>query len=228
MIELRYSRNIGTISEKEQDILKNCKVFVAGCGGLGGNIIFHLLRIGIGSITAIDGDVFDETNLNRQLLSSMNTLGVSKAEIAASYAKEVNPLVQFDTKHIFLTVENADALITGYDLVIDALDNIDSRRILASACDKAGIPYIYGAIRGLTSQVGIFPAGTARKRIDTIYPVDAALSDKSCLSVTPAFCASLQVTEAVKYLLHREDCLTDRLLYCDILEHEFQEIPFAE
>lgn len=226
MAELRYSRNIGTISEEEQKLLKQKKVFLAGCGGLGGHIFAHLLRIGVGHITAIDGDCFDETNLNRQLLSGLDTLGKSKAMTAKAYAERVNPGVSVTTIQTFLNGENAAELLAGHDLVFDALDNIDSRRILAAECDRLGIPMVYGGIRGWNVQVGFFPAGTAAERIAMLYPPTAALIDKSCMAFTPAVCASLQAAEGLKYLLGRGNGLGDRLLYADLLENEFEEIPF--
>ncbi len=164
-MELRYQRNIGSITEEEQRTLFNRKVFIAGSGGLGGHIFAHLLRIGIGSITIIDADTFDFTNLNRQLLSNLNTIGVCKTEIAKQYAEAVNPSIKVTTHQTRLTEENGDDLIKGHDLVIDALDNIESRRVLASCCDRQGIPYVYGGICGWTAQVGIFMPGNAAGRI---------------------------------------------------------------
>ena len=85
-MDLRYSRNIPAISPEEQAALKDKKVLVLGCGGLGGYIIENLLRMGVGAITAVDGDSFDESNLNRQLLAAEKTLGINKAIAAAQRA----------------------------------------------------------------------------------------------------------------------------------------------
>ncbi|MBR6653298.1 MAG: ThiF family adenylyltransferase, partial [Oscillospiraceae bacterium] len=92
-MDLRYSRNIPAISPEEQDTLKGKKVLVLGCGGLGGYIIENLLRMGVGAITAVDGDSFDESNLNRQLLATEKTLGTNKAIAAAQRANAVNSQV---------------------------------------------------------------------------------------------------------------------------------------
>lgn len=225
MIPNRYTRNIGTLTVDEQALLGGKRVFIAGCGGLGGHLIAHMLRIGVGHMTAIDGDVFDESNLNRQLLSSVDVIGRSKAEVAAEYASCVNPSVSFQALPVMLNEENALSLISGHDLVLDALDNIESRRILAKACDELQIPYIYGAICGFVSQVGTFPPGTAEKRLSVLYPPKAALTDKSCIAPTPSLCASLQATEAIKWLTGKGDCLTGSILYADLLQMEFYEIP---
>lgn len=223
---LRYSRNFSTITEEEFETLQSARVFVAGCGGLGGNLIMHLLRIGIGHITAIDGDSFEPTNLNRQLLCTMDTLSHPKAETAEEYAAKVNPDVDFTAIRTLLDETNADALIAGHDLVLDALDNIGSRRILAAACDCAGIPLIYGGICGWSAQVSVLPPGTAAARINQIYIPGTAISNKSCLSFTPAFCASVQTAEAVKLLLGKPSELNGNLLFADLLESEWELIPF--
>jgi molybdopterin-synthase adenylyltransferase len=90
----RYKRNVKTLSEEENDKLKDCKVCVIGCGGLGGYVIEMLGRLGIGHITAVDGDVFDETNLNRQILSDEESLRQNKAEKAKERMKLVNSTIQ--------------------------------------------------------------------------------------------------------------------------------------
>ena len=99
----RYVRNLGALTEQECTLLGTKTVFVAGCGGLGGYLIEMLLRLGIGTIRAADGDVFEVSNLNRQLLSSPSSLGQSKAEAAASRAALVNPDVRFEAIPEFVT-----------------------------------------------------------------------------------------------------------------------------
>ena len=89
-MEERYIRNLGALTEEECAVLRGKTVFVAGCGGLGGYLIEMLLRLGVGEIRAADGDVFEASNLNRQLLSSPSTLGSGKAAAAAARAKEIN------------------------------------------------------------------------------------------------------------------------------------------
>ena len=158
-MDSRYERNMPALTEAECKDLCRKRVLVVGCGGLGGHIIDALCRIGVGSIRAVDGDVFEETNLNRQLLSSVPLLGVSKAKAAADHIGRVNPAVTVEAVEGFLTEENANALVAGCDIVMDALDNIPSRRILAAACERAGIPYIYGAIQGWVAQAAISMPG---------------------------------------------------------------------
>ncbi len=200
-MEIRYLRNIPALSEAECALLRAKKVAVIGCGGLGGHLIELLARIGIGSIRAVDGDVFEETNLNRQLLSEVPLLGTGKAKAAADRVRRVNPDVETEAVEVFLTESNARQLIAGCDAVLDGLDNIESRKILAAACAEAKIPYIYGAIQGWVAQAAISLPGD--HLIEILYPEDTALKDKSVLSFTPALCASLQSALCVKLLTGR-------------------------
>lgn len=223
-MERRYARNVPALTEAECVLLRTKRVAVIGCGGLGGHIIDQLCRIGIGAIRAVDGDCFEETNLNRQLLSQVPLLGSGKAEAACMHAGRVNPQVQMDAVSEYLTAANADGLIMSCDLVIDALDNIPSRKILASACSKAGIPYVYGAIAGWVAQAGISMPGDGL--IETLYPEDTVLADKSVLSFTPALCASMQVSLATKLLVGRP-VSTGTVFYFDLLNQEFESIPLV-
>ena len=223
-MQMRYVRNIPALSEAECRLLQKKKVLIAGCGGLGGHILELLARIGVGSIVAVDGDVFEESNLNRQLLSEPALLGASKAQAAKAHAARINPDVRVQAVHAFLTEENAAELIAGCDAVLDALDSILDRRMLAKACAENGIPLIHGAIRGWVAQAAVSMPGDSL--MDLLYPEAAAAADKSSLSFTPALCASLQAALCVKLLCGRS-VEAGRLYYFDLLDMEFENIPLA-
>lgn len=218
----RYERNIPALTEAECDILREKRVLVVGCGGLGGHLIDMLARIGIGSLRVVDGDVFEPSNLNRQLLSEVPLLGVSKAKAAAAKVSRVNPEVRVEAVDSFLTEANVRGLLLFCDAVLDGLDNIQSRRILAKECARAGIPYIYGAVNGWVAQAAVSMPGD--HLVETLYPKDAALKNKSVLSFTPALCASMQVSLCVKLLVGRP-VETGTLYYFDLLNQEFETIP---
>lgn len=222
-MEGRYCRNVPALSEAECQLLRQKRVLVVGCGGLGGHIIDQLARIGIGHLRVVDGDVFEETNLNRQLLSCVPLLGVGKAKAAAEHIARVNPEISVEAVEAFLTKDNARQLVAGCDVVIDALDNIPSRKILAAACADAGIPYVYGAIQGWVAQAAVSMPGD--QLIRALYPDEIEISDKSVLSFTPALCASLQVSLCVKLLTGRA-VETGTVYYFDIQNLEFETIPF--
>lgn len=227
MIDLRYTRNIPSISEPEQQRLQKSRVLIVGCGGLGGNILSQFLRIGIGAITVIDGDCFEPTNLNRQLLCTQNTIGLPKVQAAKNYARQINPDISVTGLYTKLNDENCDELVTGYDLALDALDNIDSRRILARACEKASLPLVYGAICGWTAQVCVLMPDTAVNAIQRLYPAGSVLNDQSCLSFTPAVCASIQAAEAVKLLLGKPSELIGQLFTIDLLYGDQALVPIC-
>lgn len=223
-MERRYERNFPALTESECLLLRQKRVLVVGCGGLGGHIIDQLCRIGIGSLKIVDGDVFEESNLNRQLLSSVQLLGQSKAQAAAEHIARVNPSVQVEAVAEYMTRDNVHALIAGCDAVIDALDNVDSRRTLAAACEKAGIALVYGAISGWVAQAAVSLPGDGL--IEKLYPEDVVLRDKSVLSFTPALCASMQTALCVKYLAGRP-VNTGMVYYFDLLNQEYESIPLA-
>lgn len=223
-MESRYSRNIPALTEEECALLREKKVAVIGCGGLGGHLIDQLARIGVGFIRAVDGDVFEVSNLNRQLLSEVPLLGSSKATAAAARILRVNPSVESDAVEVFLTASNAAQIIAGCDAVLDALDNIESRKILAAACQEAGIPYVFGAIQGWVAQAAISMPGD--RLIETLYPEEIAIQDKSVLSFTPSLCASMQAALCIKLLVGRP-VETGTIYYFDLLNQEFETIPMV-
>ena len=102
----RYARNIPALTRAECEVLRQKRILVVGCGGLGGHIIDQLARIGVGFLRVVDGDVFEASNLNRQLLSSVPLLGVSKAKAAADHIARVNPDVAVEAAEAFLSVVN--------------------------------------------------------------------------------------------------------------------------
>ena len=220
----RYERNIPALTEQECALLQSKKVAVIGCGGLGGHIIELLSRLGVGAIRAVDGDVFDETNLNRQLLSEVALVGTGKAEAAAARIRAINPDVIAEPVCTFLDEANAAELIADCDAVIDGLDNISARRTLTKACAAAHIPYIYGAIGGWVAQAAIVMPGDGL--LDVLYPEGAVIRDRSVLSFTPALCASLQVSLCTKLLTGRP-VQTGVVCYFDLLNQEFETIPMA-
>lgn len=218
-MEERYLRNIPALTEAEQLLLRQKRVLIVGCGGIGGHLVDLLLRIGVGHIRVVDGDVFEASNLNRQLLSNLPQLGQSKARAAVLHGAHVNPDVEMEACCEPMTEDNVNTLIGGCNVVLDALDNIESRWILSSACDHAGIPYIFGAICGWVAQAAVSMPGD--HLVETLYPEGATLRDKSVLAFTPALCASIQASLCVKLLTGRP-VDTGKLYHFDLLEMEFE------
>ena len=220
----RYARNLPALTEEDCRALWKKRILVVGCGGLGGHIIDQLARIGVGFLRVVDGDAFESSNLNRQLLSQVPLLGIPKAAAAADHVTKVNPDIMVEAVEAFMTEDNVRTLIAECDIVMDALDNIPGRRTLAAACKEAGIPYVYGAIQGWVAQAGISMPGD--DLIDRLFPEDVVIRDKSVLSFTPALCASMQVSLCVKLLTGRP-VETGTVFYFDLLNQEFEAIPLV-
>ena len=200
-MEDRYSRNIPAVSQEDMEKLRRSSALVAGCGGLGGFIAEYLARMGIGAITAVDGDVFCESNLNRQLLSRADNMGENKALAAKQRIALINPDVRVHAVPEFLTEENASRLMEGADIVMDALDNVHARHILEDVATQAGLAIVHGAICGWDLQVMLVRPGT--RMLHQLYPEGSAPGTKTSLPFTPAACAALQVSMAVRYLCGR-------------------------
>lgn len=131
------------LGEAALERLKNSRVAVFGLGGVGGYTFEALVRSGIGHITAVDGDVFDETNLNRQLLAIRENLGLSKAEAALKRAKSINPEAEISALDLFYCAENAGSIdFSAYDYVADCIDSVASKLLIIQNCLDAGVPII--------------------------------------------------------------------------------------
>ncbi|MTK12603.1 MAG: HesA/MoeB/ThiF family protein [Clostridiaceae bacterium] len=223
----RYSRNMQTLSSEENDKLKNYKVCVIGCGGLGGYVIEMLGRIGVGYITAVDGDVFQESNLNRQILSDTHSLGKSKSITTKERMMNVNPLIEVNAINEFLTKENYPEILKGHDIIVDALDSIDARLMLQDACEELNIPLVSGAIAGWYGQVTTVYPGD--KTLNIIYGkkvgkgVEVKLGNPS---FTPALVASIEVSEVIKVLIGRGELLRKRILFIDTLNQDYEVIEY--
>lgn len=139
---------MNAFSEAECLSLKDKHVCVVGCGGLGGYVISALARVGVGNLTIIDSDCFEESNLNRQLFSRENNIGKPKVEVCADMVGEINGDVKVKSMQVKLEEANASEIISGADVVVDCLDNFEARFWLGHTANKLGIPCIYGAIAG--------------------------------------------------------------------------------
>ncbi|RZB30742.1 MAG: hypothetical protein SRB1_03022 [Desulfobacteraceae bacterium Eth-SRB1] len=218
----RYLRNRETISLKEQLRLAESRVAVIGAGGLGGQVILLLARIGIGHLVIVDRDVFEETNLNRQALCSNNTLGKSKAKEALAAVGAVNPSVKVSAYPVKLDFSNAFEMLSGSDVIVDGLDNISDRFVLEEVCKKLGIPLIHGALAGFEGRVmTIFPDDPGLKNLygNKKANKNSSKSPEAVLGIpalTPCLIATLQAMEVLKIILKRGEIFKNAMLYVDL------------
>lgn len=228
LLPARYQRNRRAISVEQQLTLFRSRVAVIGCGGLGGYVIEELARLGVGTITAIDPDVFEEHNLNRQLLSTPATLGRAKVEAAAARVAEINPAVTLVPVRDAYSPENGEELLHGANVIVDALDSIPTRLALAATCTSLGIPMVHGAIGGWYGQVATqFPGDDTLKKLYSRWVEGKGIEQQlGNPSFTPALVASLEVAEVCKILLGQGETLRNRKLSINLLEMEFEEVVF--
>lgn len=221
----RYSRNIGALSPEENDKVQNSKVCVIGCGGLGGYVVEMLGRIGVSSITAVDKDVFKLSNLNRQLLSNEINIGKEKVFIAQERMRIVNSSVQVDPIYGNFTKENGKEIISGHDVIVDCLDNVQTRLILQELSEESSIPFVHGAIGGWYGQATtIFPGDRTLNKIYRNIPMEKSKEKIGTPTFGPPLIASIQVSEVIKILTGRGELLRKKLLFINVLENEYNVI----
>ena len=224
----RYQRNRSMISIDEQLLLFRSRVAVIGCGGLGGYVIEELARLGVGGIVAIDPDIFEEHNLNRQLLSTTFNLGQAKAEAARARVKQINPAVTVTAIKDFFCIDNGAKLLHEVTVAVDALDSIASRLELAEICTEWNIPMVHGAIAGWYGHVATqLPGDTIVQDIYRNWVQGKGIEQQlGNPAFTPAIVASLQVAEICKIILGKGDLLRMRKLSIDLLDMEIHEIKY--
>ena len=230
-ISRRYARNMGTFSIQDQAVLEGSRVCIVGLGGLGGAVTESLARLGIGALTLVDGDVFEESNLNRQLLCTMETLGTSKAAAARSRVLQINPSVRTRIHDVFLDAGNAARLIEGADVAVDCLDSLKTRFVLEKAAKAAGIPLVSAAIAGTYGQITtVFPQDPGLAMIygpEDQAPARGAEAVLGTLPYTAMIMASLECSEITKILLKRGNLLRNRLLVADLMDNVMEVLDLA-
>ena len=218
----RYSRNFPAITEEEQEILRGKTVSIIGCGGLGGYLINGAARLGVGNLRLIDGDVFSESNLNRQLFCTEDNLGKSKAAEAAKAVAAINSGVKTQSFDLIMTDENACGILEGSDLVLDAFDNIQGRLVAEHACEALGIYLVHGAAAGWCCQAGTVAPGS--RFFERIYPEGTKVKPPAVLAFAPGFTANVQLAEMLKLLLGKEPSLEGRLFMADLEQMRFDTV----
>ncbi|PID47542.1 MAG: thiamine biosynthesis protein ThiF [Proteobacteria bacterium] len=217
---LRFKRNQNTISQHEQFRLFKAHVCIVGCGGLGGNVAELLARIGVGKLTLIDRDSFCEHNLNRQNFSNLNTLHVKKVDVLKENLLLINPALKIHKKPKYLDEKNIDKLLKKAHVVVDCVDDVKTKKLLALWCEKHFKKFVHGAIGGSVLQVSTSAKTknlykTNKKGAEEIY---------GNLAFTASNCASLQASFCINLLLNKNFNFQD-LLFCDLKDYEFVNLP---
>ena len=226
----RYQRHLQLpeVGEEGQLSLLDAKVLLLGAGGLGSPAAMYLAAAGIGTLGIVDMDVVDESNLQRQILHNVDSVGARKVDSAKETINSLNPDVNVVTYDARLSSENILDILEGYDVVVDGADNFPSRYLLNDASVKLGIPVVHGSIFQFEGQVTVFDPRDGVTYRDMQPEAPSGNTAPNCaeagvLGVLPGIVGSMQALETIKLILNIGENLSGRLVVFDSLEMAFHE-----
>lgn len=218
----RYNRQIqlDEIGEKGQTLLRQAKVLIVGVGGLGSPIAIYLCGAGVGTIGLVDDDKVSETNLQRQILYNETEVGKPKVLCAKERLQKLNSNICIEAYPTRLTKENAQEIISRYDIVVDGCDNFQTRYLINDTCLLLNKVYVYGAIRAFDGQVSVFNYQGGKNYRDLFPDEEEMLSmpapPKGVLGVTPGLVGCTQANEVLKIISEYGEVLSDKLWHIDL------------
>ncbi|MFC1991411.1 ThiF family adenylyltransferase [Chloroflexota bacterium] len=221
----RYDRQIMIrgFGEDGQEKLKRAKVIIAGSGGLGSPIAIYLATAGVGTIRIVDHDSVELSNLNRQILHWEKDINRNKVDSAAEKLSKLNQSVKIEAMMETINQANVSQLVAGFDVIVDAMDNLPTRFLLNKAAIENHIVFIHGAVNGFEGRVmTIIPGETACLRC--VYRGSIPHEKSSVIGVTTAVIGCIQATEAIKYIVGIGQLIINRLLLYDGLNMKFTEL----
>jgi adenylyltransferase/sulfurtransferase len=236
----RFARHgpIPEMGDVAQRRLRAAKVCVVGAGGLGSPALLYLAAAGFGTIGIVDADVVELVNLQRQVLHTTDGIGTYKAESAARRLRALDPGIDLVVHRERLVAENADEILAGYDLVVDAVDNYPTRYLISDTCARLGIPVVWGAVLVTRAQVSVFwsrPTGTDPSSpgitLRDLYPEPpdpATWVTAASVGVLGAMCGqvgAVMACEAIKLVTGAGDLLFGRVWYLDAMTARVIDIP---
>lgn len=225
----RYNRHviIPEFGMEGQKKLKAARVLVIGTGGLGSPLMLYLAAAGVGTLGIVDFDVVDDSNLQRQVLFTVNDVGRPKVEAAKERLEALNPHVTIKTYNTMLNSENALEIFKDYDVVADGTDNFPTRYLVNDACVFTGIPNVYASIFRFDGQVSVFnftdKNGNTGPNYRDLYPeppppgLVPSCAEGGVLGVLPGIIGSLQASEVIKVITGIGEPLSGRLYTFDAL-----------
>lgn len=209
--------------EGAQEELKKAHIFIAGAGGLGCPISLYLAVAGVGTITVVDRDGVELSNLNRQILHYDRDVGKRKTVSIEEKLREINPDITVKVIDATIDEKSGKELVGEAGGIVDAMDNFPTRYILNDIAINNGIPLFHGAIRGVYGQAStIIPQKTACLRC--IFPEPPSPEVCPVVGVTPGFIGIVQANEVLKFLIGKGELLTNRLFLWDGMRSHAEEI----
>jgi len=216
----QYENNLGIMTSKELETIQQKKIMIVGLGGLGGHLADNLVRLGVSKLMLVDFDVFEVSNLNRQLYSTQHNIGDYKVHVLREQLQKINQdcLIEVSIEKIEdLLIEN----LRDIDYIVDAVDSPQTKIHIAELANKLKIPLVHGACAGWYGQVGIILPGCTL--IKDVYQNQKHGIEMELLnpSFTPAAIAAIMVSEFVKYLNQKKSATINQLRLIDLLNAEF-------
>jgi len=221
----RYDRQIMLygFGEEGQEKLKKARVFIAGAGGLGSPVSIYLAIAGVGNIRIIDHDTVELSNLNRQILHWQENIRERKTDSAVEKLRKLNPDIKVEGIAETITEKNIPRLVADADIIIDAMDNLETRYILNRAAIDKNIPFVHGAVNGFEGRAMTVIPGKSACLNCVYHGVTVPREKFPVIGVTPAVIGCIQATEAIKYITGMGNLLTNRLINYDALSMTFTE-----
>jgi len=220
-------RNRPTLSAPEQERLLAATAAVVGLGGLGGYLATLLARAGVGHLVLVDGDAYETSNLNRQVLATAETLGRNKARVTDAFCRSIRPGLRTTVRDAHFRPADADAVLQGVDVVLDGLDGIPARKALFAAARERRIPFVHGAVLGVSGQTATF-LPESPVTLDHVYPHDTpggSAPPPSVLAPVVAVIAGFQALEAVRILCGHPPANAGTLVFFDGADLSLRRIP---
>lgn len=227
----KYNRQIiiSNIGIEGQKTLKSSKVLVIGLGGLGSSVVYYLASAGVGNLGLLDQDRVELSNLNRQILHYETDLDKTKTDSAFNKLSQLNSDIEIILHNTHLNENNAEKIISGYDFVVEASDNFETKFLVNDMCIKLGVPFVIGGVFQFEGQmITVLPKETACyrcvfKEIPTpgTYPTTG---EEGVMGTTAGFFGLIEANEAIKYLVFKDKdkLLADKILHADLQYNSFE------
>ena len=227
----RYQRNLEQdgITKEAQEKLFASRVLVMGAGGLGSGVIMNLAALGVGQIKIIDGDILEESNLNRQIIHKYKNIGRAKVISAKDWVQEFNPDIKVELDKIKINELNYFNIIQGYDIIVDCFDSYESKYMLNEIALRHNKVLIHGGVQGFRGQVTtIVPTKTGC--LSCVMQKPQTFKEEIYASISPVvnLISSLQAQEVLKVVTGVGEPLLNKILIFDGLKSEFKILNYAK
>ena len=229
--QARYVRQLAIpeIGEKGQALLKASKVLIIGAGGLGSPVALYLAAAGVGSLGILDHDKVSTSNFNRQILYEETDEGKQKVDAAANRLRKQNSHIHINIYPEKISRKNYNRvleIVAGYDIVVDACDNMATRYLVSDITEELSIPFVYGAMEGFCGYVSVFNDTTICRRFRNVWPEEGQElpRDIPAMGVTAGVIGCLQANEVIKRICGFGERLVGKLLTVDLCNMTFHLI----